>query len=168
MSVVTQHVEWDKKLISRYDLAGPRYTSYPTAPQFQESFTDVALLNAIARSNQAQRPLSLYFHIPFCDSLCYYCGCNKVISRDQSKADRYLQALAREIQFYHAVTRDKQVSQLHLGGGTPTFLDQQQLTQLRLAYNKQPDMLRLLEKDLFERWMELYQLQPPTEELSTQ
>lgn len=131
MSVVTQHVEWDKKLISRYDLAGPRYTSYPTAPQFQESFTDVALLNAIARSNQSERPLSLYFHIPFCDSLCYYCGCNKIVTSNKSRSLPYIQRMIQELSLYAELfDNQREVKQLHWGGGTPTFISDDEMSLL--------------------------------------
>lgn len=118
---------WDEALVRKYNTKGPRYTSYPTALLLRSGYDSAKALQALAQSGPE---LSLYLHLPFCRELCYYCGCNKVISRDQTKADRYLQALAQEIQFYQPVTTDKTVSQLHLGGGTPTFLDQQQLRQL--------------------------------------
>ena len=125
---------WDEALVRKYNTKGPRYTSYPTALLLRSGYAVKDALQALAESGQE---LSLYLHLPFCRELCYYCGCNKVISRDQSKADRYLQALAREMQFYHEVTSNKQVSQLHLGGGTPTFLDHQQLTQLMQLLRQQ-------------------------------
>ena len=74
---------WDRQLIERYDLSGPRYTSYPTAPQFHEGFGEAALCQAIERSNAAGRPLSLYFHLPFCSTVCYYCACNKIITANR-------------------------------------------------------------------------------------
>jgi oxygen-independent coproporphyrinogen-3 oxidase len=139
---------WDEALVRKYNTKGPRYTSYPTALLLRTGYDATNALQALAQSGSE---LSLYLHLPFCRELCYYCGCNKVISRDQSKADRYLQALAREIQFYHQVTSDKQVSQLHLGGGTPTFLDQQQLTQLMQLLRQQfrftPDAVLSIEID---------------------
>ncbi|RVU33330.1 oxygen-independent coproporphyrinogen III oxidase [Rheinheimera riviphila] len=125
---------WDEALVRKYNTKGPRYTSYPTALLLRSGYGAANALQALAQSGPE---LSLYLHLPFCRELCYYCGCNKVISRDQTKADRYIQALAREIQFYQRVTANKQVSQLHLGGGTPTFLDQQQLTQLMLLLRQQ-------------------------------
>lgn len=131
MPAVTQHIEWDNNLISRYDLAGPRYTSYPTAPQFQESFTDLALLNAIARSNQSQRPLSLYFHIPFCDSLCYYCGCNKIVTNNKNRSLPYIQRMIQELSLYAELfDNQRQVKQLHWGGGTPTFISDDEMSLL--------------------------------------
>ncbi len=134
MSVFTQQIEWDNTLISRYDLAGPRYTSYPTAPQFQESFTEAALLNAINRSNQAQRPLSLYFHIPFCDSLCYYCGCNKIVTNNKSRALPYIHRMIQELSLYADLFDNRrQVKQLHWGGGTPTFINDDEMSLLMHA-----------------------------------
>ncbi|MGV8838155.1 oxygen-independent coproporphyrinogen III oxidase [Cellvibrio sp.] len=134
MSVFTQQIEWDNTLISRYDLAGPRYTSYPTAPQFQESFTEAALLNAINRSNQAQRPLSLYFHIPFCDSLCYYCGCNKIVTNNKSRSTPYIHRMIQELSLYADLFDNRrQVKQLHWGGGTPTFISDDEMSLLMHA-----------------------------------
>ena len=134
MSVFTQQIEWDNQLISRYDLAGPRYTSYPTAPQFQDSFTETALLNAIARSNQAQRPLSLYFHIPFCDSLCYYCGCNKIVTNNKGRALPYIHRMIQELSLYADLFDNRrQVKQLHWGGGTPTFISDDEMSLLMHA-----------------------------------
>ena len=118
---------WDEALLQKYNVKGPRYTSYPTALLLQSGFQPTAALQAL---QQTGPDLSLYLHVPFCRQLCYYCGCNKVISRDQSKADRYLAALAQEMAFYQAATDHKQVTQLHLGGGTPTFLDEAQLRHL--------------------------------------
>ncbi len=154
MSVVTQQVEWDKNVIRRYDLAGPRYTSYPTAPQFQESFTDAALLNAIAHSNQAQRPLSLYFHIPFCDSLCYYCGCNKIVTNTKSSSLPYIQRMIQELALY-AELFDKQrdVKQLHWGGGTPTFISDDEMSLLMQATRQQ---FRLADDDSGEFSIEIH------------
>ena len=134
MSVFTQQIEWDNQLISRYDLAGPRYTSYPTAPQFQDSFTETALLNAITRSNQAQRPLSLYFHIPFCDSLCYYCGCNKIVTNNKGRALPYIHRMIQELSLYADLFDNRrQVKQLHWGGGTPTFISDDEMSLLMHA-----------------------------------
>ena len=79
---------WDEEFIKRHDVAGPRYTSYPTALQFHEEFTRQNYLDAVERSNVRKRPLSIYVHLPFCESLCYYCACNKVITKDQDKMRR--------------------------------------------------------------------------------
>jgi oxygen-independent coproporphyrinogen-3 oxidase len=114
----------DESLMQKYHVKGPRYTSYPTALLLQSNFAPQAALDALQNAGPA---LSLYVHIPFCRQLCYYCGCNKVISRDQQKADRYLATLVHEMAFYQAASAHQQVQQLHLGGGTPTFLDEPQL-----------------------------------------
>lgn len=139
---------WDEALVRKYNTKGPRYTSYPTALLLRSGYDCTKALQALAKSGPE---LSLYLHLPFCRELCYYCGCNKVISRDQTKADRYLQALAREIQFYQSVTKDKTVSQLHFGGGTPTFLDHAQLQQLMQLLRQQfqfaPDAILSIEID---------------------
>lgn len=139
---------WDEALVRKYNTKGPRYTSYPTALLLRSGYEAANALQALADSGPE---LSLYLHLPFCRELCYYCGCNKVISRDQSKADRYIQALAVEMLFYQPVTLNKLVSQLHLGGGTPTFLDQQQLTQLmqllRQQFNFAADAVLSIEID---------------------
>lgn len=117
----------DESLVQKYHVKGPRYTSYPTALLLQSNFAPQTALEALQNAGPA---LSLYVHIPFCRQLCYYCGCNKVISRDQQKADRYLATLVREMAFYHDACQQQQVQQLHLGGGTPTFLDEPQLRLL--------------------------------------
>lgn len=134
MSLFTQALDWDQQLLKRYDLAGPRYTSYPTAPQFQEAFSETALLNAISRSNRAQRPLSLYFHIPFCESLCYYCGCNKIVTNNKSRALPYIQRMIQELALYADLfDQQKVVTQLHWGGGTPTFISDEEMSLLMNA-----------------------------------
>ena len=122
---------WDLELIRKYDLSGPRYTSYPTAPQFSDRFTHEDWQSAMALSNSRGSPLSLYFHIPFCETVCYYCGCNKVITANKKRALPYLAALKKEIalQAEHCDTT-RPVLQLHFGGGTPTYLDDDQLDDL--------------------------------------
>ncbi len=122
---------WDDELIQKYSYSGPRYTSYPTALEFDESFQYADLLSAIERS--PSRPLSLYVHIPFCHKLCYYCGCNKVVTRHQHKADQYLDYLEREIAFMAPRFAGRTVTQLHWGGGTPTFLTSEQISRLMAA-----------------------------------
>ncbi|MGN2251288.1 oxygen-independent coproporphyrinogen III oxidase [Frateuria sp. GZRe14] len=124
---------FDPALIARYDTAGPRYTSYPTAPQFHTRFGEPALREAIRTSNEEPipRPLSLYVHVPFCMSPCFYCGCNRVITREIAKADRYLERLYREIELTAPLfDRDRPVRQLHFGGGTPNFLDLPRMREL--------------------------------------
>jgi oxygen-independent coproporphyrinogen-3 oxidase len=126
-------VKFDAALIRRYDGAGPRYTSYPTAVQFHEGFDASHYRRHVALSNDAliPAPLSLYVHLPFCHSLCYYCGCNKKVTRKVSHGVEYLQRLTREIGLQAALfDADREVTQLHFGGGTPTFFDDSQLQQL--------------------------------------
>jgi oxygen-independent coproporphyrinogen-3 oxidase len=119
---------WDQALIEKYNYSGPRYTSYPTALEFNENFNYPTLIQAT--KTYPTRPLSLYIHIPFCHKLCYFCGCNKVITRHQEKADKYLDYLEREIKRQAPHFSARQVSQLHWGGGTPTFLLPKQITRL--------------------------------------
>ncbi|MDK1289130.1 oxygen-independent coproporphyrinogen III oxidase [Pseudoalteromonas umbrosa] len=119
---------WEDSLIQKYNISGPRYTSYPTALSLASGYTQSDLTNAIASS--ANRALSLYIHIPFCHQLCYYCGCNKIITRHQSKADVYLDHLLQEIAAQAPLFKDYQIEQLHLGGGTPTFLTAEQMNRL--------------------------------------
>ncbi|MEW5681930.1 MAG: oxygen-independent coproporphyrinogen III oxidase [Pseudomonadota bacterium] len=120
-------IQWDQKLISKYNINGPRYTSYPTALALNSNFDRAHIQTAIS---QSPNELSLYLHIPFCHKLCYYCGCNKVITRHQHKADTYLDALAQEMALYQPLLQGKSINQLHLGGGTPTFLTELQLSRL--------------------------------------
>ena len=123
-------------MLRRLDRPGPRYTSYPTADRFVEAFGSAEYTQALAQrasgaSIGGQPPLSLYVHIPFCESVCYYCACNKVITKHHSKATEYLDVLAQEVALNVAVLgRGQAVSQLHLGGGTPTFLSDEELTRL--------------------------------------
>ena len=124
-------IRWDSDLIRRYDLAGPRYTSYPTAVQFHTQVGAFDLLHALRDSRKAVRPLSLYVHIPFCANICYYCACNKVVTKDRGRAQAYLQRLEQEIQMLASHLAPGQVvEQLHFGGGTPTFLSHDELRQL--------------------------------------
>jgi len=124
---------FDPDLIRRYDRAGPRYTSYPTAVQFGTDFGPQEYRNAAAQSNGrgASRPLSLYVHIPFCASPCFYCGCNRVITRSESRAIAYLARLKREVELQAELfPRTRPVDQLHFGGGTPTFFQMAELGNL--------------------------------------
>ncbi len=126
-----QTLIFDLELIKRYDKSGPRYTSYPTAVQFHGGFGEAEYRAWAARSNASGRPLSLYFHIPFCDTVCYYCGCNKVVTKDRSRAAPYLQRLHRELELQGAMfDRNRTVDQLHWGGGTPTFISHDEMRAL--------------------------------------
>jgi oxygen-independent coproporphyrinogen-3 oxidase len=123
------------ELIRRFDVSGPRYTSYPTADRFVEAFTSDHFVQALEqrRSGAAAMvlPLSLYVHIPFCESLCYYCACNKIITKHHERGEAYLRYLSREVDLHTAHLGVGQVvSQLHLGGGTPTFLSDGELREL--------------------------------------
>jgi len=130
---MTHTAQFDADLIQRYGLNGPRYTSYPTAVSFHEGFDPVAYARNAARSNEdfIPRCLSLYVHLPFCHSLCYYCGCNKKITRHARHGEDYLHWLGEEIAMQGPLfDRDRRVMQLHLGGGTPTFFDDEQLGRM--------------------------------------
>ncbi len=118
-------LKFDADLLRRHDRPGPRYTSYPSAPQFSSRFTDADFRREVARSNQEPIPrdLSLYVHVPFCFSPCFYCGCNRIITRDVSRGAPYTERLVREAEMVAPLfDRDRDVVQLHFGGGTPNFL----------------------------------------------
>lgn len=128
---MTDSVQFNADLIKRYDSAGPRYTSYPTAVEFHEGFDSAHYKQQIALSNQRGGPLSLYFHLPFCDTVCFYCACNKIITKNRAHAEPYLQNLHQEIAMQGALfDDDRLVEQLHWGGGTPTFISHQQMREL--------------------------------------
>lgn len=130
---MAQRVRFDPQLIKRYDLAGPRYTSYPTAVQFHEGFDADRYRQHVAMSNGEliPSPLSVYTHLPFCHTLCYYCGCNKKVTRHLEQGVLYLQMLTQEIALQGALfDDDRKVTQLHFGGGTPTYFDDAQLENL--------------------------------------
>ncbi|HEY4468163.1 MAG TPA: oxygen-independent coproporphyrinogen III oxidase [Klebsiella sp.] len=121
-------IDWDLALIQKYNYSGPRYTSYPTALEFSPEFGAAEFNAAVAR--YPQRPLSLYVHIPFCHKLCYFCGCNKIVTRQQHKADQYLDVLEQEIIHRAPLFSGRKVNQLHWGGGTPTYLNKAQISRL--------------------------------------
>jgi len=126
-------LDFDPALLEKYDTQGPRYTSYPTAPEFVGNFTVQDYVAHVQSSNDEliPRPLSLYIHIPFCRSLCYYCGCNKIVTQNDAKAERYLEYLFREIEMQSKLfASDRLVTQIHLGGGTPNFLNTEQFREL--------------------------------------
>ncbi|MEW6706102.1 MAG: oxygen-independent coproporphyrinogen III oxidase [Pseudomonadota bacterium] len=131
-----------RQWLQRLDTTGPRYTSYPTADRFVEAFGPAEQLQALrARAQGAavggRPPLSVYVHIPFCESVCYYCACNKVITRHHERAAEYLDALEREMSLYVQALGDHEVAtQLHLGGGTPTFLSDEELSRLMAALRR--------------------------------
>jgi oxygen-independent coproporphyrinogen-3 oxidase len=124
---------FDADLLRRYDRPGPRYTSYPTAPQFTPEFDEIALAEHAERSNADPIPrlLSLYLHVPYCFSPCFYCGCNRIITRDLTKARPYVDRLLREMELMAKLfDRDRDVIQLHMGGGTPNFLTPDHIGEL--------------------------------------
>ncbi len=129
-------------LLRRFDVPGPRYTSYPTADRFVEAFTAADYAGALRQRAEGamvggKPPLSVYVHIPFCESVCYYCACNKVITKQHGRAVEYLQALETEIDLHaKALGGAQPVSQLHLGGGTPTFLTDEELARLMTALGR--------------------------------
>ncbi|GAB2858305.1 oxygen-independent coproporphyrinogen III oxidase [Pseudoduganella ginsengisoli] len=126
-------VQFDASTIERLSTSGPRYTSYPTADRFTADFRYGDFLEALAaiKMSGPRGPLSLYVHIPFCESICYYCGCNKIITRDRSKAAVYLSYLKQEIEMQGKLFSGMhQVDQLHFGGGTPTYLSDRQMDEL--------------------------------------
>lgn len=127
-----------EQLLAHYDVAGPRYTSYPTADRFVEQFDLDQYTNALSLRREGfgahALPLSLYIHVPFCESICYYCACNKIITKKYEKAIDYLDLLHKEIEFQTNYLGPKQsVSQLHLGGGSPTYLNDDDLHQLMIT-----------------------------------
>jgi len=122
----------DTTLLKQFDVPGPRYTSYPTADRFVDAFDAEAFAGWLGRRADAARlPLSLYVHLPFCNTVCYYCACNKVITKDKSRAAEYLGYLEREVDLVcQSLGTVQPVEQLHLGGGTPTFLSDEELERL--------------------------------------
>jgi len=124
-------VRFDGDLIRRYDSAAPRYTSYPTALEFHNGVNADRYKEHIALSNQRGGPLSLYFHLPFCDTVCFYCACNKIVTKNRGHAQPYLENLQQEVSMQAALfDSERRVEQLHWGGGTPTFLSHQQMRSL--------------------------------------
>jgi len=132
-SKIDQSYLFDAELIRRYDKSGPRYTSYPTAVQFHEKFQSNEYQEVARVSNEdpIPRPLSLYFHLPFCATVCFYCGCNKIITNNRKRAEPYLERLHKEIAMHAELyDDDRKVDQLHWGGGTPTFISPEQMRNL--------------------------------------
>ena len=125
--------EVDLKKFKKYDTPGPRYTSYPTAPQFSESFTNEDYLDEIVKTNYGDdtADLSLYFHLPYCDTLCYFCGCNMLVTRNRDRIKEYIKYLQKEIDLVRTyILPDRKVAQHHWGGGTPTHLNPDEINLL--------------------------------------
>ncbi|MBT3059558.1 MAG: oxygen-independent coproporphyrinogen III oxidase [gamma proteobacterium symbiont of Ctena orbiculata] len=122
---------FDLDLIAKYDQSGPRYTSYPTAVQFHDGFNEDEYKRVAGETNQSGNPLSLYFHIPFCDTVCFYCACNKVATKDRSLAAGYLARIHEEMRLQSELfDSSRLVTQLHWGGGTPTFISHDEMREL--------------------------------------
>jgi oxygen-independent coproporphyrinogen-3 oxidase len=140
-------IEFSEELIRRFDKLGPRYTSYPTADKFNAGFTEADYIAYLSQRNDAANsnpPLSIYVHLPFCESLCYFCGCNKIVTKDRARTTEYLNYLAKEMALVaQHIGPDRRTAQLHFGGGTPTFLTPDELGQLmamlRSHFNFLPD-----------------------------
>ena len=171
-SAAEPRVQLSDEQLSRLDVPGPRYTSYPTADRFVEAFGPTQYRQALRQRAEGAMvggvpPLSLYVHIPFCESVCYYCACNKIITKHKSRGQEYLGWLAREIELHRAeLGKPPAVSQLHLGGGSPTFLSDDELAELmgmlRGAFRLVPGAELSLEVDprtatreRLRRWIEL-------------
>jgi len=144
---------FNNDLIKKYDKSGPRYTSYPTAVQFSENFSEEEYRQQVKLSNERNTPLSLYFHIPFCDTICYYCGCNKIVTKNRNHAQPYLDAVYKELSLQGNLFKATRiVHQLHWGGGTPTFISHEQMTELMQQTRKH---FTLLDDDSGEYSIEL-------------
>ncbi len=127
------------ELLKRFDINGPRYTSYPTADRFHGQFGPDDYRAALKRCAEHQKPISLYFHLPFCPNICYYCGCNKIITKDHGRSAKYIKYLAKEMNLVTEImgaTQKIPVTQLHWGGGTPTFLSHEEMREL-MGYTKE-------------------------------
>ena len=145
---MTRPLDFDPDLLRRYDRPGPRYTSYPTAPQFTPQFGAAELRASIRASNASAHALSIYAHMPFCASPCFYCGCNRVITRDAARAERYLQRLLGEVALIAPLfARQREVLQVHLGGGTPNFFRPEQIGRLLEALAGQFQLSARPERD---------------------
>lgn len=143
------HAVFDTALIRRYDISGPRYTSYPTADRFTNEFDSGAYTRLLSQRAElpltGRKPFSLYFHLPFCTTICYYCACNKIITKDHGRSAKYIKYLGKELALQSALLAagDNVVEQLHWGGGTPTFLSHDEMKTLmgliRQHFNLLPD-----------------------------
>jgi oxygen-independent coproporphyrinogen-3 oxidase len=146
-------IVFDPDLIRKYDTTGPRYTSYPTAVQFHEGYRPPDYRAAAVSSNAGGGPLSLYFHLPFCDTVCYYCACNKIVTKNRRHATTYLERLHREIALQGALFDPRRpVTQLHWGGGTPTFISNDEMRELMRITGRH---FRLLDDDRGEYSIEI-------------
>ncbi|MDH3637100.1 MAG: oxygen-independent coproporphyrinogen III oxidase [Gammaproteobacteria bacterium] len=146
MSAQATTFDWD--LIQRYNAAGPRYTSYPTAVQFTDAFCAQDYLEQADRSNVSGTPLSIYVHIPFCSHLCFYCGCNKIVTKNMAKGDAYLERLLKEIALQGKLfDTGRLAEQMHFGGGTPTFYDLPRIERILDAVGSNFNLYREPKRD---------------------
>ncbi|TQV71669.1 oxygen-independent coproporphyrinogen III oxidase [Aliikangiella marina] len=122
-------LEWDESLLQKYDISGPRYTSYPTALEFSEVYQRDDYITCL-EGIDPQKSLSLYIHVPFCQNICYYCACNKIITKNRDKSERYVENLIKEIKLVAQHLKAKTLRQIHWGGGTPTYLTLQEITRI--------------------------------------
>ena len=138
MTNILPNIEISEELIRRFDALGPRYTSYPTADRFNDKFDERSYIKYLEEPSSA--PLSIYVHLPFCASICYYCGCNKIITKDHGRSAKYLRYLDKEMAMVAShLHGERKVVQLHLGGGTPTFLSDEELHELMSMLRKHFD-----------------------------
>ena len=146
MSFAAESVVFDPQIIRRFDINGPRYTSYPTADRFIDTFSADSCKHWLGHRNSGsnRQALSLYFHIPFCNTICYYCACNKIITKDHGRSAKYLKYLAKELalQSSYLANGDNVVEQLHWGGGTPTFLSHDEMRQLMAATRRHFQLIK--------------------------
>ena len=132
------------ELLKKFDINGPRYTSYPSADRFDNEFAEADYLGALERVARVDEPLSLYFHLPFCPNICYYCGCNKIITKDHGRSAKYIKYVAKEMAMVTAAMGAQKkipITQLHWGGGTPTFLSHEEMTELMLYTREHFELL---------------------------
>ena len=142
----------DLELVKKYNVAGPRYTSYPPATKFTDTISWPQLSEKIEANNQSPRDLSVYFHIPFCETLCWFCGCTTVITSNHDKGKDYIDYLGREVaKLAPRLHKDRKAVQLHFGGGSPTFLRPDEIRRLGEIIHKHftfsPDIEASVEVD---------------------
>ena len=144
LTPIEKEVLFHPELLQKFDINGPRYTSYPSADRFHNEFSESDYLGALQRIAKADEPLSLYFHLPFCPNICYYCGCNKIITKDHGRSAKYIKYLAKEMAMVCTAMGDQKkipVTQLHWGGGTPTFLSHEEMIELMHHTREHFDLL---------------------------
>ena len=139
-----KEVLFHPELLQKFDINGPRYTSYPSADRFHSDFSEQDYVDSLQRVAKLKEPMSLYFHLPFCPNICYYCGCNKIITKDHGRSAKYIKYLAKEMAMVTKVMGAKgriPVTQLHWGGGTPTFLSHEEMRELMHHINEHFELL---------------------------